>query len=284
MSRVNIISLVALLGIVAWIFSWRDSTVTAIQERGLAMASPLVKTKAQFAQFGDQLAKPRLSRSDLEAENEKLQEEIQELRIHNQRLSQIDQENNQLRQALKLQQTSHFQLEAAEVIGRESSTWYHTIIIDAGSEDGVKKDDPVVVDKGLVGKVARTTGKTAEVLLLTDEACKVAARVGGTTDQGIIAGERSSHLMVRVDGQVVGERGGVSSVPNLRLRYMDKTAKVAPEMDVFSSGQGKIFPPNFLLGRIKSVQRGEITTEAEVVPSVDFSNLDIVFVVTGMKQ
>ncbi len=286
-NRVNLISLVVLLGIVAWIFSWRAETVEGVHEGALAMASPLIHTRAQIGNMSDQLTKPRQSRAELEAQNKELQTEVQKLRVLNQSLSEVHQDNNRLRQALKLQQTSFFKLEAAEVIGRENATWYHTLVIDAGSEDGVKKDDPVVVDQGevgLVGKVARTTAHTSEVLLLTDEACKVAARVVGTTDNGIVAGERSSHMLVGVDGQLVGERGGVSTMPNLRLRYMDKTAKVEAGMDVLSSGQGQIFPANFALGRIKSVQRGEITTEAEVVPAVDFSNLDIVFVVTGTKK
>ena len=290
MSRVNIIALAVLVAIVVWMLTWGDEAIQGWHRTALSAASPLIKTRHNVGQQAQKFSQAKTPRKELEDQIRTLTEEVRQLRIENDRVERLFQENARLRQMLTLKKIPSFELVAAEVIRRDTATWYHTIVINKGTDHGLKENDAVVIDPGmsLVGKISLAAEKTATVLLLTDEACKVTARVMGTDHSGIIQGQgnRSAgdgKAVMMGQGTVVGERGGINNQPTLRLRYLDKTSPIAANMDVISSGQGRVFPSNLKLGRIKSVHPGEITTEAEVVPSVDFSNLDFVFVIVGKQ-
>jgi rod shape-determining protein MreC len=93
--------------------------------------------------------------------------------------------------------------------------------------------------------------------------CRVSAKVEGTLEQGILAGERA----------------GLDMVPNLHLRFLSRNAPINAGANVYSSGDGGVFPANLLLGRVIRFQNRDISGEALVKPAVDFSALDHVFVI-----
>src|SRR5207244_7657127 len=97
---------------------------------------------------------------------------------------------NLLRHALNYRERSVFKLVPAEVITRDSSTWWRTVTIKRGKQDRIESDMPVVTDEGLVGKTTTVSENIAIVLLVSDENCRVAANVEGTREQGIVTGER----------------------------------------------------------------------------------------------
>jgi rod shape-determining protein MreC len=152
---------------------------------------------------------------------------------------------------------------AAKVIRRRSSAFWNSLIIDKGSLDGIGTDSPVITSVGLVGKTSILAPRMTEVILLTDEMCRVSAKVEGTLEQGILAGERAA-LEVR---------------PELHLRFLSRNANINAGASVYSSGEGGVFPPDLLLGRVKRFENREISGEAIVEPAVDFSSLDHVFVI-----
>jgi len=120
----------------------------------------------------------------------------------------------------------------------------------------------------LVGKVAQVGEDSSVVILLSDEVCQVSARVMGTTEQGILS----------------GQRGALNAAPELKLRYVSKDAAISPGDVVISSGVGGVFPENLLLGQVKEFSRGPIAGEAAVTSKVDFAVLKNVFVVSGLKE
>ena len=150
----------------------------------------------------------------------------------------------------------------AMVIGRSSSASSNSLVIDKGSLDGIVANSPVITSVGLVGKTATPEAHTTKVILLTDELCRVSAKVEGTFEQGILAGERAAQA-----GQ-----------PQLRLRFLSRDAKINIGSRVYSTGEGGVFPADQLLGRVKEFISGDVSGEAIVEPAVDFSTLDEVFV------
>ena len=92
--------------------------------------------------------------------------------------------------ALNYRERSIFKLVPAEIMTRDASTWWRTVTINRGKEDGIEGDMPVVTDEGLVGKTTTVSENISVVLLVSDENCKVAASVEGTREQGIVSGER----------------------------------------------------------------------------------------------
>jgi rod shape-determining protein MreC len=102
----------------------------------------------------------------------------------------------------------------------------------------------------------------AEVILLTDEMCRVSAKVDGTLEQGILEGERA----------------GLDMRPDLRLRFLTRNALINPGTNVISTGEGGVFPAGLLIGRVKRFENRDITGEAIIEPAVDFSMLEYVFI------
>jgi hypothetical protein len=121
----------------------------------------------------------------------------------------------------------------------------------------------VITSLGLVGKTATPESHTTKVILLTDKRCGVSTKVEGTLEQGILAGERAAQAVP----------------PQLHLRFLSRNAKINIGSKVYSSGVGGLFPADLLLGRVKQFISGDVSGEAIVEPAVDFSTLDLVFVI-----
>src|SRR5207245_8526771 len=96
------------------------------------------------------------------------------LRATNQALRDVEHEVNRMRHALNYRERSVFKLIAAEVITRDSSTWWRTVTINRGKRDGVEPDTPVVTDEGLIGKTTSVSDSISVVILVSDDSYKLA--------------------------------------------------------------------------------------------------------------
>ena len=139
----------------------------------------------------------------------RLRVENRSLKATNEALRDVEHEVNRLRHALAYRERSLFRLVPAEIVSRDSSTWWRTVTINRGEQDGLAPEMPVLTDEGLVGRTTTVSDKISVVLLVSDENCRVAASVEGTREQGIVTGER-----------VAG-----SLAPMLDLNYLSKQAR-----------------------------------------------------------
>ena len=128
---------------------------------------------------------------DLRAENAQLKKEISELNQEIDLLRDYGLENIRLRQLLDFKEThiNDFRLLTAQVIGRDPSNWYSTIILNKGTNDGVQKDMAVVTHQGLVGRIINVSPQASEVLLIIDQEGAVGTRVWETRETlGVVEG------------------------------------------------------------------------------------------------
>ena len=241
-----------------------DTEVTrSVQGAVMGVFSPFIHASATMSSSTKEAMAPQVDPRVMMRENDQLRQEVQKLRITSQRHDDLMTENNKLRKLLEYKQNAPFKnLVAAHVLKRSAATWWTTLIIDKGSNEGLAVDYPVITDVGLVGKISRVAAQMSEVTLLTDETCRVAASVEGTREKGILNGERA----------------GLDMRPDLRLKFLSQNAPVAVGANVYSTGDGLVFPPGVLLGRVKRFEVGEISGEAVVESAVDFSVLEDVFV------
>ena len=263
MKKLNVIALLLFLAAVVAVATLNTPTTRAIQNRVMNLLSPFIRAGAETEQGVKNVVQNPIDVAGLQRDYERLQQEVERLRILAQKYDQVTQENNKFRGMLNYQATANFKLTAARVIRRSASNWWNTLIINKGSADKIVTDCPVITDVGLVGKTGKVATHTAEVLLLTDEECRVASRVEGTQAKGILT----------------GDRGGLTTRPDLRLRFLDRTLKIDPGANVYSSGDGGVFPAGLLLGKVKHFESRDISGEAVVESAVDFSLLEDVFVV-----
>ncbi len=263
MKKLNILALFLFVAGLVAVFTLDTTTTRQIQARVMSLLSPFIHSSAAMEQAAEQTMAQPVNPAELKRENEEQRVQLERLRIIQQKYNQIIEENAKLRQLIKFKQAAPFKMTAARVIRRSSSTWWNSLIIDKGSLDGIGTDSPVITSVGLVGKTSTLAPHMAKVILLTDEMCRVSAKVEGTLEQGILAGERAA-LEVR---------------PELHLRFLSRNASINAGAGIYSSGEGGVFPADLLLGRVKRFENREISGEAVVEPAVDFSALDYVFVI-----
>lgn len=194
----------------------------------------------------------------LEAENAQLRAEILLLREQAAQL-------NILTELLQYRrQTPNRQYLTANVIGRDPSPLLQYLILDRGSDDGIRRDMPVVTASGLVGRVVQVTNSASRVLPVTDPTSAVNARLQDTRDEGT----------------VIGQPGG-----GLTLNYISQQAKMTPGQVVITSGLGGTYPSGIIIGSVNAIQRldYEVLQQADLVPVVNFTNLEIVLIITNYQ-
>lgn len=268
MRNFNALALLAFLAVAVGLLLMNKQKSRELQDKVMSVFSPFIHASAnvdkQFERGTTEIVGDPVQ---VQRDNEKLQIEVQRLRIITKKYDELMEENNKLRKLVDYKQGSPFKLTAARVVKRSAGTWWNTLVIDKGSLDGLGTDSPVITDVGLIGKTGKLSPHMAEVILLTDELCRVSSYVEGTREKGILA----------------GERGGTDLRPDLRLRFLSRNAVINVGASVYSSGDGGVFPPGLLLGKVKRFENREISGEAIVEPVVDFESLEHVFVVEMQK-
>ena len=265
MKRANIIALAIFLLLLVVVLALSPQNTQRIQAGFLGVITPFLKTgsslQKRFVAFQEGLQ----TLDELERDNRILKVQNKELKATNQTLRGLEQENNRLRRALGYRERSVFTLIPVRIVARDPSTWWNTVVINRGSKDGIEPDMPVLTDEGLVGKTATVGENSATVILIADENCKVAAKVEGSLAQGIVMGERTSS----------------SSMPEVSLNFLKKDAGLKPGQKVYSSGVGGVFPSGVLIGAVKAFKSGPLSGKATIIPQVDLTTLEDVFVVTA---
>jgi len=263
MRQLNIAALIVFLGAVGWVFSWQSSAALAVKERVMNVFSPFMRTGAALREGAAGLATPSRTPAELAAEITELRLQLGRQQITLEEYDAVVRENNELRTMLGFAKTHPLRLTTARILTRNTPTYWSTAIIDRGMADDLAPDLPVRTAEGLVGKIVRLNDHESEVLFITDETCKVAVRIEGTNEQGILS----------------GVRGVVSRTPELRITYLPVEAVVPVGAKVYTSGKGQVFPPGILVGEVTRFRKLDDGGEALVRPAVDLDKIKYVFVI-----
>lgn len=205
----------------------------------------------------------------LQADNEELQALVDRLRVENVQLTELQRENQILRQLLNYTRSNpEFDYVAAGVAGRtigsDPSNLLFYIFVDVGARQGVAPDMPVITERGLVGRVTAVGPNSAQVLMLIDPASTVNARLQNSGVTGLVRGQ--------LDGSLIMER-------------IPQGENVNPGDIVLTSGLGGNFPPNLVIGQVTEVTQRDldIFQTAHIRPTVDFGKLEIVLALTAFE-
>jgi len=267
MNRLTLPALVLLVIAVGALFAMNPRTTQKVQSGFLGVIAPFLKTGSTMQERFNAYREGLKSLDQLEVENKQLLVEVKELKATNQTLRDLEAENNRLRHALDYRGRAVFKLVPARILARDASTWWNTLKIDRGFDDGLAPDMCVLTEDGMVGKTTTVAKNISTVLLVSDENCKIAAMIEGVREQGIVRGDRTS----------------TSSQPEIILTLLPKNTKLQPGQKVFSSGVGGVFPPGVALGEVKQFEQRPLDCRATLIPAVDLTTLQDVFVVTGKK-
>lgn len=187
--------------------------------------------------------------ADLRGENDRL-------RATNQRLLQwqavartLEQENLAYKELLNLVDDPHPAFITARVIADAGGAFVRTVLLNAGTDDGVRVGQAAVNAEGLVGRVVETGRRSARILLLTDLNSRIPVVVEQTRVPAILAGDNSDHP---------------------RLAFTPVNALIAPGDRIVTSGHGGMLPPGLPIGEVVSSVGGV----ARVRPYVEWSALE----------
>ena len=183
-------------------------------------------------------------------------------------LAELRRENQELREQLGFARDLPFRYISAEVIARDPGNQFSTIMVNRGSLHGMREGMPVIAFQrglqGLVGRVVLVSLATSTVQPITDPNSYVAARLQSSRFDGLVAGsQRMADMLV--------------------MSYVKKLAVEEVQYGelVITSGMGRLFPEGIHIGRVREMTaKGyEASLELEVEPIVDFSRLEIVYII-----
>jgi rod shape-determining protein MreC len=198
------------------------------------------------------------------AENRDLKAQIEKLRLEQVRLSEDAAQARRLQALFAFKEQFISQTVAAQVIGTGGSEQSRVIYIDKGQHDGLKPDMAVITVDGIVGKVLKVFGSTAQVLLIDDQS----SGVGGILEKS------------RLQGIVRGTSGG-----EVVLEHIMSDNPVQAGEQVRTSGGDRIFPKGLPVGTVTDVSNGsDLFLNIRVRPGANLNKLEEVLVVTKLVE
>jgi len=258
----SIIFVLIALGIVGLALGGFLTPVSRILLTPVVTAQTWIATRYQaiqgFINAPQDTARLRQENAELVAEVSRLQTQIIELE---QRLA----ETNVLSALVDFARANpEYRYQAAAVIGYDASPFLRYVLINRGSDNGLRRGMPVVTQQGLVGRVAAVTAGAARIQLITDPTSTVNARTQPSGAQAVI------------NGQITGD---------LVLDMIPQDASVQVGDLVLTSGLGGGYPANLLIGQISGIRSRDqdLFQRATIQSVVDFSQLEIVLVITNFK-
>ncbi len=202
-------------------------------------------------------------------ENERLKEEMGQLRLENARAQEIAEENLRLTQALKLHAPRGWSGLWAKVAYRDPGQWY-SVVIDKGAQDGITERAAALALQGdvpvLAGVVWEVSDTTAKVLLARDEDFSAAAYGKASGEEGVLSGGGAGPLI---------------------LKYLPLPSKIREGEEIYTSLSSSIFPEGILIGQVTEVPETDgfhTSQSARVEPAAHASSVRELFILQRAEQ
>ena len=176
-------------------------------------------------------------------ENQRLRDENAKLRLAQSEVGELQRKVERYEQLLKVPTEAPVSGVAGRVIADMSGPFLRTILVNAGSEQGVLKGQAVVDDRGLLGRIVGTGRKSSRVLLLSDLNSRIPVIVEGANLKAILAGDNSDRPT---------------------LEYLPPGSRLVAGARVLTTADGGALPPGIVVG---VVVKGQAAPRVELFTS-----------------
>jgi rod shape-determining protein MreC len=212
----------------------------------IALAVYPLQTLATLpAVLGERMAGYFASQAQLREENAELRAKILDTSQAAQRYEAAQAEAGQLRRLIGAAERLPVKSTPAEILYNGRDPYSRKVVIDKGSQSGVRAGSPVVDEAGVIGQVTRAHALAAEVTLLTDK------------DQAIPV------QVVRNGLRAVAFGAGASGM--LELRFMASNAEIQNGDRLVTSGIDGTYPPGIPVGTVARIERDAAYAFARIV-------------------
>lgn len=211
-----------------------ETEVVRNAQRALAtVAAPVIQFFSLPGQAVDGITSFLTTSAQLRTENQALRQDNEELQVQIQRMTQIQFENEQLRQLLSMDLSSNLVFQGAEVLADLESPFSRTVLLDAGADEGVEMGQAVLGAHGFYGRIIAVGSGSSRVLLATDFNSHIPVVIGAAHIRAILTGTSSGDPVVEY------------VLPETVIKEGDL---------VQTSGDGGQIPAGLLVGQVASVE------------------------------
>lgn len=195
----------------------------------LELMRPVMSAVSQPVSATRKLASSTGAALNAAEENRILQAENETLR-HWQSVAQaLKAENQSLRTLMAYQPVEHATYVTGRVIGQSPTNFGQFLTMNSGSEQGVRRMQPVVDAYGLVGRTLEVSRNSTRVMLLSDAGSRIPVVTSATRQRAILAGTGSDLL---------------------RLNFLDEGASINLGEAIVTTQEGDLIPGGIAIGNV----------------------------------
>jgi rod shape-determining protein MreC len=155
-------------------------------------------------------------------------------------------ENTELRKLMNVVAAHKSGYITARIVSDVGGPYVHSALMSGGSKSGIRKNQPVISENGLMGRVVDVGKNSSRVLLLNDINSRVPVIAENANIKSIL----------------VGNNTGIPS-----LSYLSSDSKIKVGDRIVTSGDGGVFPKGIPVGVVTSVEDGMVNVQPFVEPS-----------------
>jgi rod shape-determining protein MreC len=262
---IGVIVLIAVNIILLSVFNRRYISYYRPGQIAISLIAPFQKASSSTIRFVRDIWRHYFFVVNVAKENDKFQKALNKAFENNIQLKEFKLSNSRLRNLLNFEKTITDRVLSAEVIGKDPSPWFKTVLIDKGKNDGVETGMAVVVPKGIAGQITDVSANYSKVLLIIDHNSAVDALEQKDRARGIIKGGTAGQCL---------------------FKYVLRKHDIEIGDIVVSSGLDGVFPKGLAVGYVSAVikPKSGIFQEVTVTPYVDFEKLEEVLIVLNPKK
>jgi len=211
---------------------------------------PLYKIVEVPSQFINKASEIRQSNQQLKKDLLSYKEDNEKLKLINSQLKDLTKRNQELNLIWNSAQIDKEAYLLGQKMNLSSNPLKPVLILDVNDPDSILEvNQPVLSKEGIIGKVKSVGLRSVEVMISQDPQSLIPVISSTTRLHGILKG-----YGLQRKGQLINVK---------------KTAAFKEGEDLYSSGLGKVFPPNYLVGKVVLI---------EDTPDNEFLNIDVEFI------
>jgi len=258
------LALLLLLSVAIMLIGKADPTLYERTRMAVSdVATPILDVMSRPVAAGAQMIDDIGEIAAVHARNETLREENQRLRRWRAVAQGLESENAKLREILNFTPPAPASFISGRVIGDSGGAFLRSVLVNVGSNHGVRKGAAAVDDAGLLGRVAEVGSWSSRILLVTDLNSRIPVLVGDARERAILAGDNTDRP---------------------RLDYLPAEISIRPGDLVITSGHGGAFPAGLPVGTVERMEDGELRVQPFLSPNrLEFVRL-MDFGLTGVLQ
>ncbi len=221
---------------------------------------PVLKVLTTPFRSIDHLLDDYINLINVKKRNADLTKKLEKLQLENEKIVELEKENERLAGLLQLSQQKPNDLIAARVTGEDVMNWFKCVIIDKGRSSGVREKMPVITPAGIVGQAVEVNRWHSKVMIINDTNSAVDTYITGKHTRGIVEGT----------GQTI-----------VKLKYVQKNDDMEVGDKLITSGKDGVYPKGLAVGIIIAINKNMpgLFADIDVMPFNNFKKLDEVLVV-----